>query len=317
MVILITALLLLAVLILNMPPHPKRLISKPHPAQNYEEAIKRVEALQNLDTPAVNPICRTLLLTHQQKVQRTLVLLHGYTNCPQQFRRLGTKFFELGYNVLIPRVAHNGLADRLTLDQAKLTAEELVALTDEAVDIAQGLGEHVTVAGLSMGGVMTGWAAQQRSDIDQAVLISPTFGLYIVPAPLTALVTNLALLLPNFYRWWHPDLGVDGPPPQGYPRLASRGLAQILRLALATQAAARAAKPAAPAILVITNAGDTAVNNKLTADIVRSWHNNGVENLRSYEFEAALQLDHDIIDPAIPDQQIDLIYPILVELINQ
>ncbi|MCL4300071.1 MAG: alpha/beta fold hydrolase [Anaerolineae bacterium] len=317
MVILIIALLLLAVVILRLPPHPKSLVSKPRPAQNYEEAIKRVEALQNLDTPAVNPVCRTLLLTHQQKVERVIVLLHGYTNCPQQFRHLGTKFFELGYNVLIPRAPHNGLADRLTQDQAKLTAEELVALTDEAVDIAQGLGEHVTVAGLSMGGVMAGWAAQYRRDIDQAVLISPTFGLYIVPTPLTALVTNLVLLLPNFYRWWHPALGVDGPPPQGYPRLASRGLAQILRLALATQAAAQAAKPATPAILVVTNASDTAVNNKLTADIGRSWQNNGLENLRTYKFEAVLQFDHDVIDPAIPDQHIELIYPILVELINR
>lgn len=313
----IIALLLLAILILSLPPNTKSLISNPRPAHSYEEAIKRVESLQNLDTSAINPVCRTILMTHEQKVERVIVFLHGYTNCPQQFRQLGAKFFELGYNVLIPRAPHNGLADRLTRDHEKLKAEELVAFTDEVVDIAQGLGDHVTVTGLSMGGVMTGWAAQYRNDIDQAVLISPNFGLNIVPTPLTTLVTNLALLLPNFYRWWHPDLEVDGPPPQGYPRLASHGLAQILRLGLAAQAAIYSAKPATPAILVVTNANDPSINNNLVAKIVQSWQSHGVDNLRTYEFEAALKLDHDVIDPAIPEQRIDIVYPILVELINQ
>ena len=34
--------------------------------------------------------------------------------------------------------------------------------------------------GISAGGLVTGWAAQQRQDIDQAVLISPCFGFAVV-----------------------------------------------------------------------------------------------------------------------------------------
>jgi len=43
------------------------------------------------------------------------------------------------------------------------------------VDIAQRLGEQVVMLGISAGGVATAWAAQNRSDIDLAVIISPVF----------------------------------------------------------------------------------------------------------------------------------------------
>src|SRR5207245_6985782 len=68
---------------------------------------------------------------------------------------LGEMFHALGHNVLIARFPHHGLKDRLTTDQVHLTAEELVGLVDEVMDIARGLGDHITLVGLSGGGVMT------------------------------------------------------------------------------------------------------------------------------------------------------------------
>ena len=67
-------------------------------------------------------------------------------------------------------------------EQSKLTAEDMAALTQETVDIAQGLGKKVTVAGLSAGGVMAAWAAQFRADVDLAVVMGPAFGLPFVPS---------------------------------------------------------------------------------------------------------------------------------------
>ncbi len=52
---------------------------------------------------------------------------------------------------------------------------------DEVVDIARGLTDHVTMAGISCGGLITGWAAQQRQDVDLAVLTSPGFGFKAIP----------------------------------------------------------------------------------------------------------------------------------------
>lgn len=115
-------------------------------------------------------------MTHGQPVERVIVLVHGYTNCPQQFHELGQRFYYLGYNVLIAPLPYHGLADRLTDEQAELKAEELVAYADEVVDIAHGLGKRVIMAGISGGGVTTAWAAQNRSDLDLAVIISPAFG---------------------------------------------------------------------------------------------------------------------------------------------
>lgn len=294
----------------------KTLSSHPHPALSYAEAVVRIEALQAKDPPDIRSVCRPQFMTHGLKVEKAIIFLHGYTNCPEQFRSLGEIFYNLGYNVLIPCYPHHGLQDRLTAHQARLKAEELVAVADEVVDIAHGLGSHITLAGLSCGGVMTGWAAQHRADLDEAVLISPAFGLHMIPSPLTSLVTRLALLLPNFFRWWDPELKAELQPEHAYPWFSTRGLANVLRLGRAVFSAARRSKPVARSILLVTNANDVAVSNHVAAELVSHWRNQGAEQVHTYEFAAELKLGHDLIDPGQSDQRTDVVYPKLVELIT-
>jgi carboxylesterase len=185
------------------------------------------------------------------------------------------------------------------------------------VDLARGLGEEVTMAGISAGGVTTAWAAQNRPDLDLAVIISPAFGFSQIPTSLTTVATNLFLTLPNSYQWWDPDLKSAGGPPFAYPRYSTRALAQTMLLGSAVRSAAGRDAPAARAILVITNANDTNVNNALTAQVVDQWRLRGTKGLRTYEFEAGLKLEHDLIDPDKPDHAVELVYPKLIELINQ
>jgi len=83
------------------------------------------------------------------------------------------------------------------------------------------------------------------------------------------------------------------------------------------RAAARQSQPATPSILVITNPNDRAVNNDLTAEIAQCWQNNGSGQIETYNFEAGLRLGHDLIDPDQVAQQVDTVYPILVELIHR
>src|SRR6185436_11336981 len=194
--------------------------SHPSPVSTYAEAVARIEALHAKEPPDINPVCCRQFMTHGLKVEKVIVFLHGYTNCPEQFRSLGEIFYNLGYNVLIPCYPHHGLQDRLTAHQARLTAEELVAVAEEVVDIAHGLGSHITLVGLSCGGVMTGWAAQHRADLDKAVLISPAFGLHVIPPPLTSFAMFLAMRLPNFFRWWDAKAKADLPPEHAYPWFA-------------------------------------------------------------------------------------------------
>jgi hypothetical protein len=82
------------------------------------------------------------------------------------------------------------------------------------------------------------------------------------------------------------------------------------------QVSARQQAPAAHKLIVATNANDASVNNDLTMNVVRDWQAHGA-NLSTYEFRADLRLDHDLIDPAQPAQHIDLVYPRLIELVNQ
>ena len=315
-VLLILGIVLAVVFIILTPWNISNLSSHPRPAQSYAEAVQRAEILRAQEPPDMNPVCRLELMTHDNKVDRAIILVHGYTNCPQQFHELGQRFHDLGYNVLIAPLPHHGLADRMTEAHAQLKAEELAAYADETVNIAQGLGEQVIMMGISAGGATTAWAAQNRSDIDLAVIISPAFGFKQIPTPLTAAVMNIYTFLPDSFVWWDPALQAKAPPAHTYPRYSQHALVQTLRLGFAARADAQRRQPAAKKMAVVFNANDNSVNNALTMDVVKIWQAHGA-NLTTYEFEANLKLGHDLIDPTQPDQQIDIVYPRLIDLVSR
>src|SRR6185436_3962644 len=176
------------------------------------------------------------------------------------FRQLGERFFDLGYNVLIAPLPHHGLADRMSDAHGRLAAEELARYTDEVVDIGRGLGEHLTLAGLSGGGVVTAWAAQTRADLDQAVVMSAALGFQGIRRPLTVAMMNAALALPNSFVWWDPEQKEKSGRDYTYPRYARRALGQIIRLGYAALDRARKGPPAAKSIVVVTNAHDPSVD---------------------------------------------------------
>ena len=287
----------------------------PRPAQSYSEAARRIESLQAKDTSDVNPLCRADFMTHGRQTERAILFLHGYTNCARQFHDLGRLFYERGYNVFNARLPWHGLKDRLTPRLADLTAVELVALANEVTDIGRGLGRHVTLGGISAGGVAAAWMAQNRTDVDQAVVIAPSFAFTLVPASLTKPLTALALALPNLFLWWDSDLKTNIQPDYGYPRFATRSLAEIVRLGYAVRYAARASKPRGGKMILVTVGNDPAVDNQVAYAVADGWQKRHA-NLVRYEFDPALKLLHDLIDPNQIGQRVDLVYPKLIELID-
>jgi len=302
-------------ILLSIPPNPGHLISRPRPATGYPDAVQRIQDLLAEEGAEYNPVCRVQFMDHGEKTERAIVFIHGYTNCPEQFRRLGEMFFEQGYNVLIAPMPHMGLADRMTDEQSRLTAEEMAAYTDTVIDIGRGLGTHLTLAGLSAGGVMAAWAGQVRSDLDLAVLIAPGFGYTFIPAPLTVSFLNLLRLLPNSFQWWDPIHKMDISPDYGYPRFSTRALAEILRMGSLVRTEACRAPPVAGAIRVITNESDRSVLNAFTDQVVACWKRQGYQTVSAFTFEASLNLEHDLIDPTQKYQSVDIVYPKLVEWI--
>src|SRR6516225_4272678 len=168
--------------------------SKPHPASDYAEAVSRFRKMQENEGPELNPVCRSILLTHGQRTEKAVVFFHGLTNCPEQFRELGKIFYDMGYNVLIPRLPRHGMADRQVENLSPLKAEELRDCADTSVDIICGLGREVYVAGLSAGGALAAWIAQNRGEVTRTILIAPALGLTRREG--THLQEGMALLLP-------------------------------------------------------------------------------------------------------------------------
>jgi alpha-beta hydrolase superfamily lysophospholipase len=296
-----------------------QLESHPQPAGSYEEAIARIKAMQEEDTQDfARDVCVTKLYDHRAKAEHVIVLLHGFTTCPEQFNELGKQYFEAGHNVFIPRMPYHGLSDRLTDALVNLTAENLAAFGDKIIDIAHGLGKKITVMGISGSGTLVAWLAQNRTDLHFALAIAPLLGLAFIPSSLTKLFERFALLLPNFFLWWDPRTKANNPYSiyYAYPRYPTHALGEIIRLAMITQAQAKKFPPAASNITMIINDAEPAVSNPQVLNLLQLWRKHGKGNLNEYHFEKELKLPHDIITPDTPGVPIGDIHPRLIQAVR-
>jgi pimeloyl-ACP methyl ester carboxylesterase len=173
----------------------------------------------------------------------------------------------------------------------------------------------VTVAGLSLGGILTGHLAETRDGIERAVLIAPMFGLRPVPALGLRAITQLANILPNFYIWWNGQLKDKVGPSHGYPRFSTKAYAALFEAGSGVFKAARSAAPKAESIAVITNAAEPRLDNQFTYKLVDLWRAHGA-NVSFFEFPADEHLPHDLIDPSNPDQNTERVYPVVVKTIS-
>jgi pimeloyl-ACP methyl ester carboxylesterase len=285
------------------------------PGDRYQEGLEVVKGLQALDGPNVNPACYTRLYTHGHRTERALVLLHGFTNCPRQFDDLGRQLFAAGWNVLIPRYPRHGYSDRLNTAIAELRASDLMAVADRSTLAAAGLGERVVVAGLSLGGILTGYLAE-RHDMERAVLIAPMFGLRPIPGPVLTALGVAAQTLPNFYMWWNRDAKENIKPEHGYPRFATHAYAALFETGRVVTSSARKTAPKARSIVVITNANEPRLDNRFTYQLVTNWRRHGA-HVETYEFPKSDGLPHDLIDPVSnPTAVLEQSYPVVTQAIE-
>jgi pimeloyl-ACP methyl ester carboxylesterase len=284
-------------------------------ADSYADGMRIVGGLKDLDGPNVNPDCHTRIYSHGPRTERSLLLLHGFTNCPQQFDQLGRHFHERGWNVVIPRYPRHGYTDRLNTALSELRADQLIAVANQSATAAAMLGERLTVAGLSLGGVLAGHLAQKHDHVQRAVLIAPMFGLKGIPGPVYRILARLAFVLPNHFLWWDPKLKEKRGPVYGYPRFATRGYAALFQAGSAVLKDSRAAAPRARALAVITNESEPRLDNRFTYQLIDAWRRWGLD-VSTYEFPASAHLPHDLIDPGNEEQNIDLSYPVVKRFIT-
>jgi esterase/lipase len=297
-------------------PAPAPAPAHPVPASNYEEALERIARLTARDSLALHEQCGTTALLHGARTPRAVVLIHGITNCPLQFVALGRILHDEGDNVLIPRVPHHGLADRMTEDLARLEAGEVTALVAECVGLARGLGDTVIVAGLSTSGVAAAWAGQECEGVDRVVAIAPAFRPPWGPPWMRFVLARTLQRMPNLFVWWDREkkTELDGPT-QCYPRFPTHALAESYRLGEEVLGSARRKAPHARDLTVVTTAIDGAVDNDCAASLAAAWRRSGSQ-VREYRFADSLHVPHDMIDPLQVGARVDLVYPELARFIR-
>lgn len=287
----------------------------------FEQAKTEIQAIISTENerPSINPICHTRVLDHGQRQARAIVFYHGFSTCPEQFTRLASEFHNIGYNVLIPRLPRHGRKDTLTRDLQGVTVAELTGAAAKALDLAQGLGEQVIVAGISMGGSLALWLAQRRTDIALATSIAPMLGLAVVPAALNGLVELLFRSLPNFYMWWDPRTKDKNPYvyPYSYPGYPTHALSPVMRIGLTVMKDAARQQPGTQNYLLVTNGADLAVSNPLIEKLGAALQTYPEVRVQTYEFSRDFRMLHDIITPECPTTLVDVVYPKIIELTEQ
>jgi esterase/lipase len=293
--------------------------SHPAPVLDYETALARIQAIQadELATPGFNPELQTILLTHGDKARQAVLWFHGYTSAPLTLKSLAELCFQNGCNVLVPCIPHHGFEDRRSPEVSRVKAVELASFTQGMIDLTRGLGEKAIVGGLSMGGVTTCWAAQERADISTAIIIAPFLGARIIPAGLTGIVAYGVQLLPDIKQWWDPEKKehCDGPD-YGYPWHSTHSLGQILQLGFKVVASARRQPPAAARIWVVINDHDESVNKAMILRLVETWQKANATQLNVFHFPDKLGLPHDCISLEQPKGNTRLVDAELMKMLG-
>ena len=283
----------------------------------YPAAVQALEGEKG-NTPGVARDCDTQWLLHGHPTETVYVLMHGLCNCPKQYEKLGRLLFAQGSNVLIPRTRWHGLSNLMNTGFAGLTAAEMLESAGRAVDLAHALGKRVVVVGLSINGTTAAWLAQNRSDIAQAVLLSPFFAPAMIPEWSATPAGRLALRLPNQFIWWNDkEKEKLAGPPYAYPRFPTHVIGQVMQLGERVREQAESAPFRSGSVLIVTSASDDAASAKATASLVAAWRKLRPDGVTTHEFPLAEKVPHDFIDPNQPDQKVAEVYPELLRLLKQ
>lgn len=312
--ILIFAAILLAAFI---PLHPDIRMPESSVAGDFARAKAAIEGRIEMLPPSLSDAGRPRVFLHDRPTDQVFVLLHGLTNSPEQFDKLGRILFERGHNVVIPVMPGHGKADLMTDYLRKFTAEAMMDSANEAVTISRSLGRRVTVVGLSVNGTSAAWMAQKRRDVDCVVMLAPFFSPHGLPENAAAPLARLLVRLPNFFLWWDPVHQQDLPgPAHAYPRFSSRSIGAAMLVGTEVIEASLRFPPESQSILIVTTAADDAASNALTDRVVSNWRARRPQAVSTFEFPKGDQIPHDFIDPKQPGQRVDFVYPRLIEMIE-
>ncbi len=297
------------------PVSTAHLVSRADPAPTPDAARARFAALAARDGPEIVEICRSQLVAPAGRARRTVVIFHGLSSCPHAQVEIIPLVHAEGCAVLVPRMPHHGMRDNRSDSLRHFTGPVIVAHVDEVIDIAAGLGDELVVAGISGGAVLAGWAVQNRPEVTEAVLIAPFYGMATFGTRFNGLLMRLLLLLPNFSIWKNPLKGSRSEaPPHNMARQSSRGVAEMMRVGLATRRLAAKGRAKGGRVVLVLNEADIAISNTVAESMGAAFESGGTPVAR-VQIPRELQLPHELIDPVQIGEKVAIVNPALTGLL--
>lgn len=258
---------------------------------------------------------QTLVYDHGHQTERAILLLHGLSASPRQFISIAEALHARGHNVFVPRLPRHGHRNRLSEALATMNAAQLEACANDSLAVARGLGRRVTVAGFSLGGLLTAYLGQ-FSEVHRVVAISPFLGISMLPNVFRIPLARFVLSRPNRFFWWDPILRERQLPEHGYPRFASHAIAHGLTLAHEVLEAAQTAPPKAEQLVLVVNPRDSAVNKRAILRLGQRWFLRKPGSVAIHRLRGLPPFVHDIIEPKRYPNVAQRVTPELVEIID-
>lgn len=310
------ALAIITVVVLFLPfSVPARTIN---PSKSYDESVSRFNAIVAAEKtdPAFDQNCLAQLHTTGQQTDRATVMFVGFTNCPKQMEQLAAEIQAKGENVLILNAPRHGQAQKTNQDLGNITTKEIVDYADTSVDIATGLGKEVTVVGLSVGGVVSSWASQNRAEVTKSVNVAPIYTPFLVPGFIQRPAARIMNSLPFVYIWWDPKNKENKSGSiyayNGFPLDA---LGKFTEVANMFNVDISKINSKILKTILVVNDNDKAINKPFAVSQTFDVSKSNEKDIQIYNFAKAMGLDHDVIDPYNPKQKTAYSYPILLDLI--
>ncbi|HEV7992049.1 MAG TPA: alpha/beta fold hydrolase [Gemmatimonadaceae bacterium] len=296
----------------TVPIDTRTMPADPHPLADYASAVSEYNAGIERDRAGVMADGGSLIYVHGTSTPRAIVLIHGLTNSPRQFRELAQQLYDRGDNVIVPRLPLHGLVAADVGALREVTAERYRAYADSAVDVARGLGDTVLVVGLSAGGNVAAWIAQHRGDVARVVVIAPAITLARIPRLLAAPAMNVMERAPNLTLHQTPDTLRA----HAYFGVSTRGLGETLRLGAMVLEDADREPPVVRDITLVINDNDRTISEGSALTLMARWKARAGITTRLHRFDRALRLPHDVIDVSQRCGVPAIVYPVIIALIE-
>ena len=66
----------------------------------------------------------------------------------------------------------------------------------------------------------------------------------------------------------------------------------------------------------MTSKSDEAVSDLLAWQLIGLWRSKGLFKFTAVDFPKTMKIEHDMIDPAQKNQQTEIVYPVIISLLN-